>query len=75
MLGWLLYVSLLLRDGEPLSEDVKVVVSGLMIKGPIGANHAGQYQCQVFYYRHTASLQFEIEVKPRVRIPGISQCF
>ncbi|XP_060799702.1 uncharacterized protein si:ch211-149e23.4 isoform X2 [Neoarius graeffei] len=58
------------KDGEPLSEDVKVVVSGLMIKGPIGANHAGQYQCQVFYYRHTASLQFEIEVKPRVRIPA-----
>lgn len=47
-----------------------MVVSGLMIKGPIGANHAGQYQCQASYYRHKASLQFEIEVKPRVRVLG-----
>ncbi|XP_017346948.1 uncharacterized protein si:ch211-149e23.4 isoform X1 [Ictalurus punctatus] len=56
------------KDGELLSEDMNVVVSGLMIKGPIGANHAGQYQCQASYYRHKASLQFEIEVKPRVRV-------
>ncbi|KAF4085872.1 hypothetical protein AMELA_G00099870 [Ameiurus melas] len=58
------------KDGELLSEDVNVVVSGLMIKGPIGANHAGQYQCHASYYRHTASLQFEIEVKLRVRVPA-----
>ncbi|GAA6074636.1 uncharacterized protein si:ch211-149e23.4 [Tachysurus ichikawai] len=58
------------KDGKPLSEDVNVVVSDLMIKGPVGAIHAGQYQCQVSYYRHTASLQFEIEVKPRVKEPA-----
>lgn len=68
-----MFVTLLLRDGKPLSEDVNVVVSDLMIKGPVGAIHTGQYQCQASYYRHTASLQFEIEVKPRVQVPGIRQ--
>ncbi|KAK3561034.1 hypothetical protein QTP86_025715 [Hemibagrus guttatus] len=56
------------KDGKPLSEDVNVSVSDLMIKGPVGTIHAGQYHCQASYYRHTASLQFEIEVKPRVQI-------
>ncbi|TSZ12225.1 Dynein heavy chain domain-containing protein 1 [Bagarius yarrelli] len=56
------------KDGKPLLEDVNVVISGLMIKGPVGANHAGQYHCQAFYYRHTATLQFEIKVKPRIQV-------
>ncbi|KAB5550162.1 hypothetical protein PHYPO_G00050650 [Pangasianodon hypophthalmus] len=59
------------KDGEPLSDDVNIFVSGLMINGAVGANHAGQYQCQASYYRHSASLQFEIEVKPRVRVPAL----
>lgn len=47
-----------------------VVVSALMIKGPVGANHTGQYQCQASYYTHTASLQFQIEVKLKIRLSG-----
>lgn len=68
-------VVLFLRDGKPLSEDVNVIAKDLTIKGCVGANHAGQYQCQASYYRHTATLQFEIEVKPIVKPiePGTSQ--
>lgn len=49
---------------------MSVIDGVLKIKGPVGANHAGQYQCQASYYTHTASLQFEIEVKPRICVTG-----
>lgn len=61
------------RDGKPLSDDVNAFGGGLMIKGHVGANHAGKYQCQASYYRHTTSLQFEIVVKPRIQVPGTRQ--
>ncbi|KAF7699823.1 uncharacterized protein si:ch211-149e23.4 [Silurus meridionalis] len=58
------------KDGEPLSEYGYVDSIGLMIRGPVRANHAGIYQCQAFYYKHTASLQFEIDVKTKFREPA-----
>ncbi|KAF5893033.1 poliovirus receptor-like, partial [Clarias magur] len=59
------------KDGKPLSEDINVVVSDLIIKGPVETNHSGQYQCQASYYSHSASLRFEIEVKPRFKLPAL----
>lgn len=56
------------RDGEPLSEDVDVTGSDILIKGPVSLNLSGQYQCQASYYQHTAFLQFNVEVKPL--LPG-----
>ncbi|KAK1786014.1 hypothetical protein P4O66_017557 [Electrophorus voltai] len=56
-------------DGEPLSEDIAVVDSELSITGPVGTILAGQYQCQASYHKHTASLQFEIKVNPRILLP------
>ncbi|XP_035390275.1 uncharacterized protein LOC118240070 [Electrophorus electricus] len=57
------------KDGEPLSEDIAVVDSELSITGPVGTILAGQYQCQASYHKHTASLQFEIKVNPRILLP------
>ncbi|KAL6470882.1 hypothetical protein MHYP_G00195320 [Metynnis hypsauchen] len=58
------------KDGEPMPEDVEVIGSDILIKGPVGFNLSGHYQCQASYHKQTASLELNIEVKPRVLLPA-----
>ncbi|XP_067307152.1 uncharacterized protein si:ch211-149e23.4 [Pseudorasbora parva] len=57
------------RVGQPLPEDVDVVNSDIFIRGPVDLHLAGQYLCQASYRRHQVSLQFTIEVNPKVILP------
>ncbi|XP_077065001.1 uncharacterized protein LOC143716366 isoform X1 [Siphateles boraxobius] len=58
------------REGQPLPEDVDVVGSDIFItRGPVELHLAGQYLCQASYRRHQVSLQFTIEVNPKVILP------
>ncbi|XP_072547022.1 uncharacterized protein [Salminus brasiliensis] len=58
------------KEGGPMPNEVNVTGSDILIKGPVGFNLSGQYQCQASYYRHTAFLQLGIEVNPRVPLPA-----
>ncbi|KAK2881259.1 hypothetical protein Q8A67_018527 [Cirrhinus molitorella] len=57
------------REGQPLPEDVDVVGNNLFIRGPVELHFAGQFLCQASYRRHQVSLQFTIEVNPKVLLP------
>ncbi|XP_050985026.1 uncharacterized protein si:ch211-149e23.4 isoform X2 [Labeo rohita] len=57
------------REGQPLPEDVDVVGNDLFIRGPVELHHVGQYLCQASYRRHQVSLQFTIEINPKVLLP------
>ncbi|KAF4103958.1 uncharacterized protein si:ch211-149e23.4 [Onychostoma macrolepis] len=57
------------REGQPLPEDVDVVGNNLFVRGPVELHLAGQYLCQASYRRHQVSLQFTIEVNPKVLLP------
>ncbi|XP_016124013.1 uncharacterized protein [Sinocyclocheilus grahami] len=57
------------REGQPLPEDVDVVGNNLFVRGPVDLHLAGQYLCQASYRRHQVSLQFTIEVNPKVLLP------
>ncbi|KAG9264872.1 hypothetical protein AMEX_G21209 [Astyanax mexicanus] len=57
------------REDGPMPKEVNVVDSDILIKGPVGFNISGQYRCQASYHRHSAVLQLQIEVNPRVEIP------
>ncbi|XP_026138439.1 uncharacterized protein LOC113115225 [Carassius auratus] len=54
------------REGQPLPEDVDVVGNDLFVRGPVELHLAGQYLCQASYRRHQVSLQFTIEVNPKI---------
>ncbi|XP_036414897.1 uncharacterized protein si:ch211-149e23.4 [Colossoma macropomum] len=58
------------KDGEPMPKDVEVIGSNILIKGPVGFNLSGHYQCQASYHKQTAKLELNIEVKPRVLLPA-----
>ncbi|KAI4894049.1 hypothetical protein NFI96_024553 [Prochilodus magdalenae] len=58
------------KNGESMPKDVDVIGSNILIKGPIGFNLSGQYQCLASYHRHTAGLEFNIEVKQKVLLPA-----
>lgn len=60
------------RDSHPLPEDVSVIGSDLFIRGPLQMHHAGEYVCQASYRKHLATLQFTVEAKPKVLLPGIN---
>ncbi|XP_051719123.1 uncharacterized protein si:ch211-149e23.4 isoform X2 [Ctenopharyngodon idella] len=57
------------REGQPLPEDVDVVGRDIFLRGPVELHLAGQYLCQASYRRHQVSLQFTIEVNPKVLLP------
>ncbi|ROL49949.1 Nectin-1 [Anabarilius grahami] len=57
------------REGQPLPEDVDVVGRDIFLWGPVELHLAGQYLCQASYRRHQVSLQFTIEVNPKVLLP------
>lgn len=47
-----------------------MVGNDLFIRGPVELHHVGQYLCQASYRRHQVSLQFTIEINPKVLLPG-----
>ncbi|KAK9961891.1 hypothetical protein ABG768_007289 [Culter alburnus] len=57
------------REGQPLPEDVDVVGNDIFLRGPVELHLSGQYLCQASYRRHQVSLQFTIEVNPKVILP------
>lgn len=56
---------LLFRDNGVLPAGVEVVGSRLTVRGQVGLQHAGLYDCWISYYRVRAGLQFNVTVKPQ----------
>ncbi|XP_076832979.1 uncharacterized protein LOC143477964 isoform X2 [Brachyhypopomus gauderio] len=57
------------KDGGPLPENVSVSASELSIRGPTDRSLDGHYHCHASYHKHTASLQLQIQVNPRMLLP------
>lgn len=47
-----------------------MVGNDIFLRGPVELHLSGQYLCQASYHRHQVSLQFTIEVNPKVILPG-----
>lgn len=58
------------RDRASLPHGVELLGGVLSFRGPMALCYAGLYECRASFYKHTASVQLDVSVKPGIQAPS-----